>query len=97
MNDVSNMTDYNLIWCRHDVIAQLSHAKRLAEKLYPCARMVELSGGHLVSHERTEEVHLSVCFTSIIMTDYNLLERLKLLSHKMLIRFPPSKLRSMKL
>lgn len=42
--------------CRHDVIAQLCHAKRLAEKLYPSARMVELNGGHLVSHERTEEV-----------------------------------------
>ncbi|KAK6135224.1 hypothetical protein DH2020_031032 [Rehmannia glutinosa] len=31
--------------------------KRLAEKLYPSARMVELNGGHLVSHERTEEVN----------------------------------------
>ncbi|XP_055825577.1 uncharacterized protein LOC129894086 isoform X2 [Solanum dulcamara] len=42
---------------RHDVIAQLSHAKRLAKKLHPYARMVELPGGHLVSHERTEEVN----------------------------------------
>ncbi|KAL3524422.1 hypothetical protein ACH5RR_017256 [Cinchona calisaya] len=42
---------------RHDVIAQLCHAKRIAEKLYPSARMEELHGGHLVSHERTEEVN----------------------------------------
>ncbi|CAI9767727.1 unnamed protein product [Fraxinus pennsylvanica] len=42
---------------RHDIIARLSHAKRLVEKFYPSARMVELHGGHLVSHERTEEVN----------------------------------------
>ncbi|KAL0317987.1 UNVERIFIED_CONTAM: putative aminoacrylate hydrolase RutD [Sesamum angustifolium] len=47
----------SVIHGRHDVIAQLCHAKRLAEKLYPSARMVELNGGHLVSHERTEEVN----------------------------------------
>ncbi|GAA0149702.1 hydrolase [Lithospermum erythrorhizon] len=47
----------SVIHGRHDVIAQLCHAKRLAEKLHPCARMVELPGGHLVSHERTEEVN----------------------------------------
>ncbi|GAA0175715.1 hydrolase [Lithospermum erythrorhizon] len=47
----------SVIHGRHDVIAQLRHAKRLAEKLHPCARMVELHGGHLVSHERTEEVN----------------------------------------
>ncbi|KAL6533336.1 hypothetical protein OROMI_027448 [Orobanche minor] len=47
----------SVIHGRHDVIAQMCHAKRLAEKLYPCARMVELNGGHLVSHERTEEVN----------------------------------------
>ncbi|CAI9086920.1 OLC1v1020848C4 [Oldenlandia corymbosa var. corymbosa] len=46
----------SVIHGRHDVIAQLCHAKRLAQKLYPSARMVELHGGHLVSHERTEEV-----------------------------------------
>ncbi|KAL2556260.1 alpha/beta-hydrolase superfamily protein [Forsythia ovata] len=45
---------------RHDIIAQLSHAKRLTEKLYPSARMVELQGGHLVSHERTKEVNDSL-------------------------------------
>ncbi|XP_075494264.1 uncharacterized protein LOC142531879 isoform X2 [Primulina tabacum] len=47
----------SVIHGRHDVIAQMCHAKRLAEKLYPSARMVELDGGHLVSHERTEEVN----------------------------------------
>ncbi|KAK4362923.1 hypothetical protein RND71_018164 [Anisodus tanguticus] len=47
----------SVIHGRVDVIAQLSHAKRLAKKLYPYARMVELPGGHLVSHERTEEVN----------------------------------------
>lgn len=41
---------------RYDVIAQISHARRLAEKLHPVAGMVDLHGGHLVSHERTEEV-----------------------------------------
>lgn len=47
----------SVIHGRHDVIAQLRHARRLAEKLQPVARMVELPGGHLVSHERTEEVN----------------------------------------
>ncbi|PPR90664.1 hypothetical protein GOBAR_AA30004 [Gossypium barbadense] len=43
--------------CRQDVIAQINHARRLAEKLQPVARMVEFHGGHLVTHERTEEVN----------------------------------------
>ncbi|XAR71616.1 Carboxylesterase [Bertholletia excelsa] len=47
----------SVIHGRHDVIAQLYYAKRLAKKLHPSARMVELHGGHLVSHERTEEVN----------------------------------------
>jgi len=41
---------------RHDIIAQIYYAKRLAQRLYPVARMVDLHGGHLVSHERPEEV-----------------------------------------
>ncbi|XP_028086274.1 uncharacterized protein LOC114287194 isoform X3 [Camellia sinensis] len=45
----------SVIHGRDDIIAQLYHAKRLAEKLQPSARMIELHGGHLVSHERTEE------------------------------------------
>ncbi|ESR54348.1 hypothetical protein CICLE_v10023844mg [Citrus x clementina] len=41
----------------HDIIAQICYARRLAEKLSPVARMIDLPGGHLVSHERTEEVN----------------------------------------
>ncbi|KAJ3684704.1 hypothetical protein LUZ61_013868 [Rhynchospora tenuis] len=47
----------SVIHGRYDVIAQLCHAKRLAEKLHPAARMVELHGAHLVSHERPDEVN----------------------------------------
>ncbi|XP_011044736.1 PREDICTED: uncharacterized protein LOC105139824 [Populus euphratica] len=43
---------------RHDIIAPIYYARRLAEKLLPVARMVDLHGGHLVSHERTKEVFL---------------------------------------
>ncbi|XP_022887016.1 uncharacterized protein LOC111402925 isoform X1 [Olea europaea var. sylvestris] len=50
----------SVIHGRYDVIAQLCHAKRLAGKFYPSARMVELHGGHLVSHERTEEVNAAL-------------------------------------
>uniref|UniRef100_A0A0D9YQN2 AB hydrolase-1 domain-containing protein n=1 Tax=Oryza glumipatula TaxID=40148 RepID=A0A0D9YQN2_9ORYZ len=45
---------------RDDVVAQLYHARRLAEKLQPAAKLVELHGGHLVSHERTAEVNMSL-------------------------------------
>lgn len=41
---------------RHDIIAQIYYGRKLAEKLQPVARMIELHGGHLVSHERAEEV-----------------------------------------
>ncbi|KAK4793299.1 hypothetical protein SAY86_023734 [Trapa natans] len=47
----------SVIHGRHDIIAQIYYARRLAKKLYPMARMVDLLGGHLVSHERTEEVN----------------------------------------
>ncbi|XP_028806698.1 uncharacterized protein LOC114761492 [Neltuma alba] len=47
----------SVIHGRFDVIAQIYYARRLAERLYPMARMVDLFGGHLVSHERTEEVN----------------------------------------
>ncbi|CAL9107443.1 unnamed protein product [Musa textilis] len=50
----------SVIHGRYDIIAQLDHARRLAEKLQPAARMVELLGGHLVSHERPDEVILSL-------------------------------------
>ncbi|KAI6683130.1 hypothetical protein NL676_029043 [Syzygium grande] len=42
---------------KHDVVAQICHARSLAEKLKPVARMMKLDGGHLVSHERTKEVN----------------------------------------
>lgn len=42
---------------RHDIIAQVRHARQIAKKLYPVARMIELHGGHLVSNERPEEVN----------------------------------------
>ncbi|KOM48343.1 hypothetical protein LR48_Vigan07g204700 [Vigna angularis] len=47
----------SIIHGRHDIIAQIYYAKRLAQRLYPVARMVDLHGGHLVSHERPEEVN----------------------------------------
>ncbi|KAI9096801.1 hypothetical protein K1719_025980 [Acacia pycnantha] len=47
----------SVIHGRFDVIAQIYYARRLAERLYPMARMVDIFGGHLVSHERTEEVN----------------------------------------
>ncbi|KQK05119.1 uncharacterized protein LOC100822432 isoform X2 [Brachypodium distachyon] len=47
----------SVIHGRSDIIAQLCHARRLAERLAPAARMVELQGAHLVSHERPEEVN----------------------------------------
>ncbi|KAL3693744.1 hypothetical protein R1sor_007395 [Riccia sorocarpa] len=42
---------------REDVIAQVEHARKLAKKLHPVSRMVELGGAHLVTHENTEEVN----------------------------------------
>ncbi|XP_010266578.1 PREDICTED: uncharacterized protein LOC104604050 isoform X2 [Nelumbo nucifera] len=47
----------SVIHGRHDIIAQIYYARKLAEKLQPMARMVDLHGGHLVSHERPEEVN----------------------------------------
>lgn len=41
---------------RADIIAQLYYARKLAKKLHPVAKLVNLPGGHLVSHERVEEV-----------------------------------------
>lgn len=61
---------------RHDVIAQMYYARRLAEKLYPVARMVDLHGGHLVSQERTEEVYFllpesKLCFSLRLVDNKN--------------------------
>ncbi|XXG90048.1 hypothetical protein AAC387_Pa12g1907 [Persea americana] len=47
----------SVIHGRHDIIAQIRQARRLAKKLQPAARMIELHGAHLVSHERPEEVN----------------------------------------
>ncbi|AES58749.1 putative carboxylesterase [Medicago truncatula] len=47
----------SVIHGRADIIAQLYYARRLAERFHPMARLVELHGGHLVSHERPEEVN----------------------------------------
>ncbi|VAH09989.1 unnamed protein product [Triticum turgidum subsp. durum] len=47
----------SVIHGRHDIIAQVCHARRLAQRLLPAARMVDLHGAHLVSHERPEEVN----------------------------------------
>lgn len=47
----------SVIHGRYDIIAQIYHARKLAEKLQPAARMVDLHGGHLVSHENPEEVN----------------------------------------
>ncbi|KAG0479641.1 hypothetical protein HPP92_010499 [Vanilla planifolia] len=50
----------SIIHGRYDVIAQLQYAKRLAQRLQPNARMVELHGGHLVGHERPDEVNAAL-------------------------------------
>eukprot|EP00262_Sarcandra_glabra_P005078 TRINITY_DN1635_c0_g1_i1.p1 TRINITY_DN1635_c0_g1~~TRINITY_DN1635_c0_g1_i1.p1 ORF type:complete len:310 (-),score=46.17 TRINITY_DN1635_c0_g1_i1:201-1130(-) len=47
----------SVIHGRQDVIAQVYYGRKLAKKLQPSAKMVELHGGHLVSHERPEEVN----------------------------------------
>ncbi|KAK2453127.1 hypothetical protein P8452_00793 [Trifolium repens] len=47
----------SIIHGRDDIIAQLYYARRLAERFHPTARLVDLHGGHLVSHERPEEVN----------------------------------------
>ncbi|TVU20421.1 hypothetical protein EJB05_36629 [Eragrostis curvula] len=50
----------SVIHGRYDIIAQLCHARRLAERLHPAARMVDLHGAHLVSHERPDEVNCAL-------------------------------------
>ncbi|KAJ4820958.1 alpha/beta-Hydrolases superfamily protein [Rhynchospora pubera] len=49
-----------IIHGRDDLVAQLYHARRLAERLRPAARMVELHGAHLVGHERPDEVNTAL-------------------------------------
>ncbi|WOL03034.1 hypothetical protein Cni_G11754 [Canna indica] len=50
----------SVIHGRYDIIAQVDHARTLAEKLRPVARMVEIHGGHLVSHQRPDEVNQAI-------------------------------------
>ncbi|KAI4319961.1 hypothetical protein MLD38_033492 [Melastoma candidum] len=47
----------SVIHGRHDIIAQIRHARALAERLHPFSRMVDLPGGHLIIRERMEEVN----------------------------------------
>lgn len=42
---------------RGDIVAQVRHARRIAEKLQPVSRMVELPGGHMITHQHTKEVN----------------------------------------
>ncbi|KAF3324602.1 aminoacrylate hydrolase RutD [Carex littledalei] len=45
---------------RDDLLAQVYHGRKVAEKLRPASRMVELHGAHLVSHERPVEVNMAL-------------------------------------
>ncbi|KAH7446169.1 hypothetical protein KP509_01G042900 [Ceratopteris richardii] len=47
----------SVIHGRGDVIAQFRHAKNIARKLHPAARLIELPGGHLITHQHTTEVN----------------------------------------
>eukprot|EP00850_Spirogloea_muscicola_P012675 SM000083S22722 [mRNA] locus=s83:109283:112005:+ [translate_table: standard] len=42
---------------RGDVVARMSRAERIARKLHPVGRMVELSGAHMVLFENKDEVN----------------------------------------
>lgn len=45
--------------CRGDIVAQVKHARKIAEKLRPVSRMVELPGGHMITHQHTKEVTIN--------------------------------------
>ena len=53
------MIDYICLY-RGDVIASVKHARTITRHLHPVARMVELPGGHLITHQHTEEVKQTV-------------------------------------
>lgn len=40
-----------------DIVAQIRHARKIAEKLHPVSYMLELSGGHMITHQHTTEVN----------------------------------------
>eukprot|EP00246_Nothoceros_aenigmaticus_P017056 TRINITY_DN807_c0_g1_i3.p1 TRINITY_DN807_c0_g1~~TRINITY_DN807_c0_g1_i3.p1 ORF type:complete len:135 (+),score=7.71 TRINITY_DN807_c0_g1_i3:497-901(+) len=42
---------------RGDVIAQIRHGRHFAKKLHPVARWIELPGGHMLTHQHTQEVN----------------------------------------
>lgn len=42
---------------RGDIVAQVKHARKIAEKLQPVSRMVEFPGGHMITHQHTKEVN----------------------------------------
>lgn len=42
---------------RGDIVAQVRYARKIAEKLQPVSRMVELPGGHMITHQHTKEVN----------------------------------------
>ncbi|CAM6041828.1 unnamed protein product [Sphagnum compactum] len=42
---------------RGDIVAQIQHAQKLANKLHPVASMTELTGGHMVTHQNAHEVN----------------------------------------
>ncbi|KAL9237426.1 hypothetical protein vseg_011975 [Gypsophila vaccaria] len=47
----------SVIHGRQDIVAPISRAKKMAEKLFPYAKFVEFEGGHLVIRERADEVN----------------------------------------
>lgn len=47
----------SVIHGRGDVIAQYRHGRSIFERLRPVARLTELPGGHLVTHQHTKEVN----------------------------------------
>ncbi|KAJ7299682.1 hypothetical protein O6H91_Y179100 [Diphasiastrum complanatum] len=54
-----------------DVIAQIRHGRNLASRLSPLCQMVELPGGHLVTHENNIEVN-QVLVNLIQAGNYNI-------------------------
>lgn len=53
----TSSTLVSVIHGRGDVIAQVRHARNIAKKLHPVARLIELPGGHLITHQHTKEVN----------------------------------------
>lgn len=47
----------SVIHGRGDVIAQIRHARAIAKKLYPAARLLELPSGHFITHQHSKEVN----------------------------------------